>query len=378
MPVDSRVSVAANPLHAACDGADDPWLRFLPFDDSAVMRAPEMILDGVMGTGSVVLTGDRGAGKPTLGATIAMLVTHLCPLDHPLRPSLRRNVIYVCEDPAQIQLIVRALLRRWGRAGRFTSAEISERIKFVAATPRQAATLEQFGDTVRAMTVRNVTPRDAPPFDAEPLVILDTRSACIAVDDESANAEASAAMAYLRSFVRSVLMISHPPKGNAKTTRGASAWEADAQQVIYLSLDATTRVRTVHLAPDAEREAKRRFESPIESLVVASDVVTFEALDPLGQTVELRVRYCDAMPERNGEKAARQDDEQITQALAAVRRGAVNATQVQESMAIKRARAQELVRLAIEQGLLTRPAVPSGSRSSELQLTPLGAGKLDR
>ena len=52
---------------------------------------------------------------------------------------LRRNVIYICEDPAQIQLIARALLRRWGRAGNFTAADVQERIKFVQAVPRSAA-----------------------------------------------------------------------------------------------------------------------------------------------------------------------------------------------------------------------------------------------
>ena len=184
-------------------------------------------------------------------------------------------------------------------------------------------------------------------------------------------------MQYLRRFVPCVLVISHPPKGNAKTTRGASAWEADAQQVVYLSLDAATRVRTVHLARDADREAKRRFESPIESLVVSSDVVTFEAIDPLGQVVELRVRYCDAMPERNGQKTSRQDDEQIVRVLLAVRKGTTSANAVREVLNIKRDRAQELVRIAIERGLLERAPVPGGSQDGGLRITSLGVGKLD-
>ncbi len=84
------------------------------------------------------------------------------------------------------------------------------------------------------------------------------------------------------------LLIAHPAKGNAGSTRGAGAWEADAHQVIYV-VDAKTRARTVHLAADAERDAKRRFETDTDYLKVDSDVVIFEAIDPL-ENVDIRVR----------------------------------------------------------------------------------------
>lgn len=355
-----------------------PWLRFLAFDDSATLRAPEFVLDDVMAAGQVVLTGDRGAGKSTLGASFAMLAAHLCARDHPLRPTLRRNVIYIAEDPAQVQWIIRAKLRREGEArGGFYAADVRERIKFVRAVALHADTLDGIAAQLDPLRVTNHAQSGAT-FDAMPLVILDTRSACVAVADENDNAEASAALQYLRRFVPvPTMLISHPPKGNKGTTRGAGAWEADAHQVIYLSLDPETRVRTVHLAADRDREAKRRFESAIDSLLVSSDVVTFEALDPLGQTVETRVRYCDVTPERSGEKDARQTDEQITRTLRAVQQGALSASAVQEALGIKRQKAQELVRLCVESGWLERVAVPSGSRKAEpLKLTLSGARRL--
>ena len=247
--------------------------RFVGFTGTPI--APEMVIDGVMQAGQVVLTGPRGCGKSTIAITLAMLAAHLCRTDHPLRPTLRRNVVYIAEDVQQAMMTATALARRWGVA----IDDVRERIKFVKAERIAADYIADACDEFLALGVENVSKVTGKRFTARPLVILDTRNATIAVEDENANAEASEALATLRArFDVPTLLIAHPAKGNAGTTRGAGAWEADAQQVIYVSVDATTRARTVHLSADAERDAKRRFETDIDYLKVDSDVVTFEAL----------------------------------------------------------------------------------------------------
>lgn len=363
-------------------GQPHPWLRFLPFADDEVLRAPEMVLDDVMCALQIVLTGDRGAGKSTVAITMAMLVAHLCPRDHPLRPKLRRNVVFISEDPGQAQWIMRALTRRWGAAVPFYLDDVRERIKFVQATRLHASELEGLAEELCALAVENVG-SDGTTFMALPLVILDTRNACISVSEENDNAEASAALGLLREHVPvPTLLIAHPAKGNVRTTRGAGAWEADVQQVIYLSLDPTSRVRTVHLAPDAERDAKRRFESDIHSLVISSDVVTFESRDVLGNVVPTKVRYVDVAPEGWAQKKARADDALELRILAAVRDGAASGNAVKTAIGASKPNVLAAIKRLREVGELDERAPVlagsgrGGNRQRELFCTAPGLARI--
>lgn len=286
-------------------GAGHPFLRFLEIDEAPL--APEMVLDGVMQAGQVVLTGPRGCGKSTIAVTIAMLASHLCRRGHLLRPKLRRRVIYVAEDPMQAMMTTKAMTLRHGGAAGYTLADVRDRIKFVRAARLDAETIADAADGVLDLSIDNVSASTGYRFSARPLVILDTRNATIEVREENDNAEASEILAVLRArFDVPILLIAHPAKSNAGSTRGAGAWESDALQVIYVSVDEASRVRTVHLEADFERDAKRRFESVINHLHVISEVVTFEALDQLGETVDLRVRCCDLEPELPVAAAERQ------------------------------------------------------------------------
>ena len=166
-----------------------PFLRFLPIGDTPV--APEMVVDGVMQAGQVVLTGPRGCGKSTIAIQMAMLAAHLCRPDHPLRPKLRRNVVYIAEDVQQAMLTATAIARRLGPKAGFTLDDVRERIRFVQAARLGVVEITGAVAGVLDLTVENVSAVTGKRFAARPLVILDTRNATIAIEDENANAEAS-------------------------------------------------------------------------------------------------------------------------------------------------------------------------------------------
>ena len=211
----------------------------------------EFVIDGVIAEGPVLLAADRGAGKTTAILPMVTRVTHLCAPDDPLRPTIRRNVIYVSEDPKQVERILFSMnqanqLGMVGGSSEDRMAVVFDRIKVVSAFRLDAVEIAAAADKFATMTVRNEI--NGVIYHAPPWVIFDTASASFDLDKENDNSEVSRTVGMLKgSFYQDreipFLIVAHTAKAlkHAEvadmSARGAGAWEADVFQVVYLSSD---------------------------------------------------------------------------------------------------------------------------------------------
>jgi hypothetical protein len=179
-----------------------------------------------------------------------------------------------------------------------------------------------------------------------PLVVLDTRSAIIAVDDENDNAETSQIMAALKQRFAGlpVWIVGHVAKASfgradAKnmSARGATALEGDAHQVIFIVIE-----------DDDQRfliRGKTRFEAAIASCRLVSHVDHEWGVDEFGEACEIPVRHVTIEPLTSEEEGDRK-----------AQAGAIRAAEKEERTRERQERARqeiiEFVRQKASEGVL--------------------------
>ena len=240
------------PVAGAAGDAPSYVHPLLKYQTDYSNEGTEFVIDGVVAEGPVILPADRGLGKTTAIVSLACKVAHLCPENDPLRPTIRRNVVYLTEDPKQVQRILYAMAgeNQLGLDGdtfeeRFDEAK--QRIKIVPTvrlTPEVIVRVaEEYNKTLKVPNERNGVRYDAPPW-----VIFDTTSASIDLEEENSNSEIGKAVALMKSefyLKREIpfLLVAHTAKAmkhadvSKLSARGGGAWEADVYQVIYMSTD---------------------------------------------------------------------------------------------------------------------------------------------
>lgn len=264
-----------------------PLARFVdPLPDT--LRQPKMILPGLIAAGLVVIAGQHGVGKTTVLASIVVKVAGATELGDPLAPRYGRHVIYVSEDTAQFQRIMYAVAKAIPGAG----AIIRQRVHLVEAVRMP---IDQVVKVAAIYTERFTEEVDGNRL--PPLVVLDTRSAIIAIDDENDNAETSQIMAALKQRFAGlpVWIVGHVAKASfgradAKnmSARGATALEGDAHQVIFIVIE-----------DDDERfliRGKTRFEAAVASCRLVSHVEQEWGVDEFGTACEIPVRHVTVEP----------------------------------------------------------------------------------
>lgn len=265
-----------------------PYLRFeIPETDT--FMAPEFVLDGIMIAGSVILAGGWGVGKTSQLVPLLFRAAHLCAPDDPLRPLLRRRVVYISEDVEQVRQIVRSM-RAAGELDGISKEEVEDYFKVVSAVRMKPEEIIKVAKPYAGLAVKNNSPATGVSREAHALVVFDTRSACIDLDDESDNTEAGRVMATLRQGFpdNPQLIVGHIAKALKKADagdlsgRGAGAWEADAQQVLYL------------VEKDGERwldvaGPKHRFVASVDGIAFETVRSETNAIDPLGRSVTMQL-----------------------------------------------------------------------------------------
>ena len=299
-----------------------PLARFVdPLPDT--LRQPKMILPGLIAAGLVVIAGQHGVGKTTVLASIVVKVAGATELGDPLAPRYGRHVIYVSEDIAQFQRIMYAVAKAIPGAG----AIIRQRVHLVEAVRMPIDKVVEVAAIYTERFTEEVDGNRLPP-----LVVLDTRSAIIAIDDENDNAETSQIMAALKQRFAGlpVWIVGHVAKASfgradAKnmSARGATALEGDAHQVIFIVIE-----------DDDQRfliRGKTRFEAAMASCRLVSHVEQEWGVDEFGTACEIPVRHVTVEPltaEEEGDRRAdaaaskrqAQDDYKAAQAEAASRK----------------------------------------------------------
>lgn len=268
--------------------------RFVNFD--GITKAPRWVIPGFIGHGVVVISGAQGVGKTTALLPLAMTAAGLHG-DPQLLPLHWRHVIYITEDIEQARRILAGIVSHGGLG--IDLACVRERLHLVEAVRLDPPSVAAVGKTYRNQFARTVDG-----VAVLPLVVLDTKSAVLAVDDENDNSKASAMMAALKQGFDGlpVWLIGHVAKasfgkseGAILSSRGASAVEADANQTLFLTRDGDQR---------SLEQGKTRFESRWPTLTITSFTATTTATDEFGTPEDVTLRWGIATPSTQSRKEA--------------------------------------------------------------------------
>ncbi len=270
-----------------------PLARFVNFDGTA--KAPRWVIPGFIGHGVVVIAGAHGVGKTTALLPLAMTAAGLH--GGQLMPRQWRHVVYVTEDVEQAHRIMAGIVGH-GNLG-ISLESVRERLHIVEALRLDPAYVAEVGKTYREHFTRIVDG-----VEVLPLVVLDTKSAVLALDNENDNSEASAMMAALKQGFEClpVWLIGHVAKPNigradvtGLSSRGASAIEGDANQTLFLVREGESRYLVL---------GKTRFEPRWQELEITSFTAQAPANDEYGNVETIIMRWGIAAPAEMSRKEA--------------------------------------------------------------------------
>ena len=268
-----------------------PLARYVDIDGTA--KPPRWVVPGFIGHGVVSIAGAHGVGKTTALLPLALTAAGLHGDD--LMPRQWRHVVYVTEDAEQARRILAGITLHSNL--NISLDLLRERVHIVEAVRLDPAFVATVGATYREQFTRTVEG-----VEVLPLVVFDTKSAVLALDNENDNAEASRMMAALKQGFDGlpVWLIGHVAKENltrsdALTSRGASAIEGDANQTMFLIREGESRYLI---------QGKKRFEARWAELEIVSHTAQTTALDEFGNMETVLLRWGIAAPAQQSRKEA--------------------------------------------------------------------------
>ena len=306
----ARTSLASDKTITA---ENHPFANFLPYA-LGNLDPDEFIFDDILIAGVTLLAGFTGIGKTTALVPLMTRAAHLCDADDTLRPLLRRRVIYVSEDPKQVVRVLTSM--RVAGDLTATDAEISEWFKIVPAKRMNASAIVKVREIYEGMVYRNNSSKSGCFYDALPIVVLDTSNATIELENESDNSEVGKAVSTLKSELGGIplIIVAHLAKTLKKadisdmTSRGAGAWEADVNQVLYMTKEEDGG-RWLDVA-----QAKHRFVTKADGIVFRAVSVEIKGRDVMGNEKDIFLMHCKPEVVQKGGREAMQ--EQSKQAAA--------------------------------------------------------------
>ena len=268
-----------------------PLARYIDIDGAA--KPPRWVIPGFIGHGVVSIAGAHGIGKTTALLPLALTAAGLH--GDELMPRQWRHVVYVTEDAEQARRILAGLTLHSNLV--IGLDLVRERVHIVEAVRLDPAFVATVGTTYREQFTRSVEG-----VKVLPLVVFDTKSAVLALDNENDNAEASRMMAALKQGFDGlpVWLIGHVAKENltrsdALTSRGASAIEGDANQTMFLIREGESRYLI---------QGKKRFEAKWPELEITSYTAQTTAPDEFGNLETVLLRWGIASPAQQSRKEA--------------------------------------------------------------------------
>ena len=261
-----------------------PWALFTPsYPD--VLEAPVFVLDNVLAAGTIVIAGQRGVGKTSALVPLMAIASGLCSAV-PLGASVRRKVIYVSEDTAQVTRILHAM-RTGGHIHR-TPTEINEIFKLVPGSRLTPKEIVELKPHLKEHWLDNETASGGN-YSAPPVIVLDTTNATIDIENISDNSLVSKAISELRNGLGEIplVLVGHTPKTSLSDLRqksfvGAGSWEGDTQQNLYLIIEDDIRSLVI---------GKNRFSPEVVEYALNSHCIDMEGINKLGYPVKLRCWY---------------------------------------------------------------------------------------
>ena len=263
----------------------NPWsLRVVAPTDHVV--ATDWLIDGVISEKLSLIAGAPGIGKSTCLFGTFATVAGFKDIDSPLIATFRRKILWVSEHPEQIQQLMEGIYRKYVDAEGsplYTKEEINEWIAVVEAFRASSKELKSLAEFAIDYVVYD---EDGNPV--EPLIVLDTASACLDLEDENNNSEVGKYVSAIKeSLIRNhfpVVLIAHTPKAvhrrefTALTARGAGAFEGDAHATGFVFHDADIDRIVFKLG-------KRRYKATIDEIIFQSQSLLTNAIDRRGRSV---------------------------------------------------------------------------------------------
>lgn len=352
----------------ACGAVDShPLAKFVDFDGKP--RPPRWVIPGFIGHGVTVISGATGIGKTTAILPLAMTAAALLGNEE-LMPIHWRHVVYVTEDVEQVRRILAGIIS-FSNLGVDTQLA-RERLHIVAAVRLSPEDVAAVGTNYRTQFTRIVKG-----IEVLPLVVLDTKSAVLAMESENDNSEASAMLATLKQGFNDlpIWLIGHIAKANlnradvaALTSRGASAIDGDATQTLFVLQEGARRFLL---------KGKVRFEPRWPELEIVSYTAQTCALDEFGNSESVVMRWGIAEPAQQSRmEAAKQAKEDASKVDATELRQAVreaiqiawqignplNRSGVQSKLKRKRQTVLDTIQNLLSEQLLYEVPVPSNVR----------------
>ena len=261
-----------------------PWSVFT-HSCPAVLEVPEFVLDNVLAAGTIVIAGQRGLGKTSALVPLMTIVAGLCS-DLPLKASVQRKVIYISEDPAQVNRILHAM-RKGGHIKR-SPDEIDEVFKLVEASRLPPCEIVKVKPYLEEHWLDNETATGGT-YSAPPVIVLDTTNATIDIENISDNSQVSKAISELRNGLEEIplILVGHMPKTSLADVRhksfvGAGSWEGDTQQNLYLIMEDDMRYLVI---------GKNRFSPEVMEYALHSHCADMEGTNKLGYPAKLLCWY---------------------------------------------------------------------------------------
>jgi hypothetical protein len=239
------------------------------------------LIDNVIEAKFCLVAGSAGAGKTTQLIPLYARCTHLV-TDHTMRPSIRRRVVYIAEDVRQATRVISSM-RLSGEIA-CSDEDLRDWFRVVEAKRLKADVIAQVVEDFEKLYHMNIGENDYT-YNAPPLVVFDTGSSNFDLENESDNSEVAKAIATLKQRFGNipVTVVVHIAKALKRSdvkdfsARGAGAWEADVQQVMYLaSEDDGTRWLEI-------QHGKHRFATEVAGVRFTAGINHSITLDVLGK-----------------------------------------------------------------------------------------------
>ena len=285
--LEAAVTYEAAPVVEEPPPALHPLALFVELSEEP--KAPRWVVPGFMAHGVTVIAGAHGVGKTTTLLPLAMAVCGMPTVSEELRPQHWRHVIYVVEELAQAERIIAGLVRH-SELG-IDWQTVRERLHIVEAKRLPPDYVAMVAPVYRERFTRDIDGVELPP-----LVVIDTMAASLEIDSENDNSEASRAMAALKQGFAGlpVWLVGHLAKGNLSrsdaqglTLRGAGAFEADANAVLYLVREGDARFLV---------RGKTRFEARWPELSVSSHYTETVGQSEFGGVETMGLRWATLAP----------------------------------------------------------------------------------
>lgn len=262
---------------------------FKPFEyDVTKLTAPRYVIDGFLSAEIFTIAGEAGIGKSSILVPLAAIAAHICDESEPLKPKLRRKVVYLTEDPEQVERILFALKKHWNI--KLSNAEMLE---WFSVIPVHRSKKEVLGELISTYSqIKAVTQIGKKgPVNVPALFVFDTAAATFSLDSENDNSEVSAAISICKKACLAnrtpLWIVSHIPKAvtgdqmKNLSARGAGAWTGDVNGTAFIGKnDDGSNTRYMWLG-------KRRYVAEYDTLAFDAFFSTEFVEDELGDLVEI-------------------------------------------------------------------------------------------